>query len=294
MSAAWQVRDRALSLEHPLVMGIVNVTPDSFSDGGRHADADLAIAHALTLLDEGADLVDIGGESTRPQGAEPVSAVEEMRRVLPVIRGVLAERPDAVVSVDTVKGTVAEAAVSAGAHIVNDVSGGRLDATVARVSAESGAGLVVMHSRGGVADMATYQHADYDGDVLATVLAELRVRVDAALAQGVERGQLVVDPGIGFSKHPAASLRLLGCLPALVAWGFPVLVGASRKRFIGALTTTLEPALRVHGSVGAAVASYGRGARIFRVHDVAATRQALDVAAAIHAAGQPGRSALHE
>ena len=292
MPAAWQVRDRVLSLERPLVMGIVNVTPDSFSDGGRHHGPELAIAHALALLDEGADIVDIGGESTRPQGAEAVSASEEMRRVLPVIHGVLAARPNAVVSVDTVKGAVAEAAVSGGAHVVNDVSGGRLDAMVARVCAESGAGLVVMHSRGGVSDMATYAHADYDGDALTIVLEELRERVEAALSQGVGGAQLAVDPGIGFSKRPATSLRMLGCLPALVRWGYPVLVGASRKRFIGALTSTPEPAQRVYGSVGAAVASYERGARIFRVHDVAATRQALDVAAAIRAAGESARTTL--
>ena len=286
MPTAWTVRDRIVTLDHALVMGIVNVTPDSFSDGGSFFSPGAALAHAARLLAEGADILDIGGESTRPQGAEPVSADEELRRILPVIRALAAEHPEALLSVDTVKSSVAEAAILAGAHIVNDVSAMRLDPAMPAVCARHDVGIVLMHSRGGVEDMATYAHAVYAGDPLDAVLEELGHRVDLALEQGIARERIVVDPGIGFGKRSAHSLRLLGCLERLAAWGFPVMIGASRKRFIGEIIGVAEPRLRVHGSVGAAVAAYERGARIFRVHDVAATRQALDVAAAIRAAGR--------
>ena len=285
MLASWTVRGRSVTLEHPLVMGIVNVTPDSFSDGGSFFSPGAALAQAAKLLAEGADILDIGGESTRPQNAESVSAAEELRRILPVIRALATEHPDVLLSVDTVKSVVAEAAILAGAHIVNDVSAMRLDPDMAAVCARQGAGVVLMHSRGGVEDMATYANAVYAGDPLDEVLDELHDRVELALEQGVARSSIVVDPGIGFGKRGAQSLRLLGCLERLAAWGFPVMIGASRKRFIGEITGIAEPRLRVHGSVGAAVAAFERGAMLFRAHDVAATRQALDVAAAIRAAG---------
>ena len=274
-----------MTLEQPLVMGIVNVTPDSFSDGGNFFSPAAALAQAARLLAEGADILDIGGESTRPQAAESVSADEELRRILPIIRALAVEHADALLSVDTVKSSVADAALLAGAHIVNDVSGMRLDPEMPGVCARHDAGIVLMHSRGGVEDMATYAHAVYAGDPLDEVLEELRDRVELAMQQGIARERIVVDPGIGFGKRSKHSLRLLGCLERLAAWGFPVMIGASRKRFIGEVTGTTEPRQRVYGSVGAAVAAYERGARIFRVHDVAATRQALDVAAAIRAAG---------
>ncbi|NUS48591.1 MAG: dihydropteroate synthase [Gemmatimonadaceae bacterium] len=280
----WQIRGRELSLERPLVMGVVNVTPDSFSDGGRFQTSSAALAHAARLVAEGADIVDVGGESTRPQGAEVVPTDEELRRVLPVIRTLAAERPELVISVDTVKAAVAEAALAAGAHIVNDVSGLRLDAEMAHVCAAAGAGVVVMHSRGGVTDMATFAHADYD-DFLAEMLAELAERVRTAERAGVPRAAIAVDPGIGFSKRTEHSLRALACLERLTPWGLPIVVGASRKRFIGQLTGQANAAQRVYGSVGAAVMAYERGAHVLRVHDVAATRQALDVAAAIRDAG---------
>ena len=286
MPASWTVRGRSVTLEHPLVMGIVNVTPDSFSDGGSFFSPGAALAQAAKLLAEGADILDIGGESTRPQSAESVSAAEELRRILPVIRALATEHPDVLLSVDTVKSVVAEAAILAGAHIVNDVSAMRLDPDMAAVCARQGAGVVLMHSRGGVEDMATYANAVYAGDPLDEVLEELRDRVELALERGVARSSIVVDPGIGFGKRGAQSLRLLGCLERLAAWGFPVMIGASRKRFIGEITGIAEPRLRVHGSVGAAVAAFERGAMLFRAHDVAATRQALDVAAAIRAAGR--------
>jgi dihydropteroate synthase len=265
-------------------MGIVNVTPDSFSDGGQFLDPDAAVRHAGALLAEGADILDVGGESTRPQNARPVPVDEELRRVLPVVQAIAAAFPDAVISVDTVKAAVAEAAVEAGAHIVNDVSGMRLDAAMSDVCARSGAGVIVMHSRGGVSDMATYAHADYT-NFLDEMLGELRERVRVVEAAGVARDHVAVDPGIGFSKRPEHSLVALACLERLAAWGYPVVVGASRKRFIGQLTGATQPQQRRDGSIGAAVAAYDRGARVLRVHDVGPTRHALDVAAAIRAAG---------
>lgn len=264
-------------------MGIVNVTPDSFSDGGHFFSPGAALAHAARLLSEGADILDVGGESTRPQGAEAVSTDEELRRVLPVIRTIAAEHPEAVISVDTVKSAVAEAAIAAGAHVVNDVSGMRLDPAMIDLCADAGVGVVVMHSRGGVTDMASYDHAEY-GDFLNEMLDELHLRVDRVELGGVARRCIAVDPGIGFAKRPMHSLIALACLERLAAWGYPVVVGASRKRFIGEITREKQASHRVYGSIGAAVAAYERGARVLRVHDVAATRHALDVVAAIRAA----------
>jgi dihydropteroate synthase len=266
-------------------MGIVNVTPDSFSDGGRFLSPEAAVAHSAQLLAEGADILDVGGQSTRPQGAESVTTDEELQRVLPVIRALADKHPEAVLSVDTVNAAVADAAIGAGAHIVNDVSGLRLDPAMAPLCAASGVGVVVMHSRGGIAEMATYVHADYGDDFLETMLAELRERVRAVEAAGVPAERIAVDPGIGFAKRSEHSLRALACLHRIVEWGYPVLVGASRKRFIGQLTGESRPAHRVYGSIGAAVAAYERGASVVRVHDVAPTRAALDVAAAVRQAG---------
>jgi dihydropteroate synthase len=258
-------------------MGILNTTPDSFSDGGRYVGVDAAIEHGLRMLDEGADVIDVGGESTRPQGAAKISADEEMRRVMPAIEGIARQRPDAVISIDTTKSEVARDALNAGAHIINDVSGLRLDPAIGPLCATSGAGLVLMHSRGGVSDMATYVHASY-GEVVAEVLAELRQCVETAKGAGVSDGQIAVDPGIGFGKKSEHSLALLAGLPHLAAWGFPVMIGVSRKRFIGDITGAREPSDRLSGTVGANVAALARGARIFRVHDVSENRQALDVA----------------
>jgi len=284
MTSSWRVRGRTLSTERPLVMGIVNVTPDSFSDGGTLRSVDDAIARAETMLSEGADLLDVGGESTRPH-AEPIGTDEELRRVVPLIDALARRFSEVPLSIDTVKSEVARAAIDAGAHIVNDVSGLRLDAAMARFCADAGVGVIIMHSRGGVSDMATYAHAEYDGDPMDAVLAELRVQVDDAVARGVDRSTIAVDPGIGFAKRSEHSLRVLASLERLVAWGYPVVVGASRKRFVGELSGVREAASRVHGSVGAAIAAFERGARILRVHDVAATRQALDVADAVRVAG---------
>lgn len=282
--SSWQVRGRTLSIERPLVMGIVNVTPDSFSDGGMFQSVDDAVARAETLLAEGADLLDVGGESTRPH-ADEVTTEEELRRVIPLIRALARRFPEVTLSIDSVKSRVAGAAIDEGAHIVNDVSGLRLDAAMARTCADAEVGVVIMHSRGEVRDMATYAHAEYDGDPMDAVLDELRERVDDAVEQGVAPERIAVDPGVGFSKRSEHSLRVLGSLERLAAWGYPVLVGASRKRFIGELSGVRDAAARVHGSVGAAIAAFERGARILRVHDVAATRQALNVADAVRQAG---------
>jgi dihydropteroate synthase len=283
----WAVRDRVVVLDRPRLFGILNVTPDSFSDGGNFFSPDAAMAHAEAMAADGADVIDVGGESTRPQGAEPVDEAEELRRVLPVIRGLARRLPAVTISVDTVKSAVAEAALSAGAHVVNDVSGGRLDPRMAAVCARHGAGFVIMHSRGTIRDMATYVHAEYD-DVAREVRAELETRVAAAREAGVSREQIVLDPGLGFSKRSAHSVAALAGLPRLLAAGYPVLVGASRKRFVGELTGEVDPAGRTAGTVGAHVAALMLGARLFRVHDVRAARQSLDVAWAVRARAEGG------
>jgi dihydropteroate synthase len=277
----WQLPARAVALDRPFLVGVVNVTPDSFSDGGRHLAAGAAAAHAERLLDEGADAVDVGGESTRPHNAGPVPADEEIARVLPVVRAVRARRPDAVISVDTVKAAVARAALDAGADVINDVSGLRLDPEMGHACAAARAGVVLMHSRGRVADMATYAHAAYGADPAAEVADELAAALAVAAAAGIAPGAIVLDPGVGFAKTSAHSLAVLAGLPRLAALGRPLLVGASRKRFVGELSGVAAPADRVHGSVGAHAAALALGARLFRVHDVRAHREALDVAWAV-------------
>ncbi len=277
----WHHATGSLSLDKPRILGIVNVTPDSFSDGGRLRTVDDARRHAAQLVREGADIIDIGGESTRPQGAIPVSADEELRRVLPVIEAVHRDLPDVPLSVDTVKSRVAAAALAAGASIVNDVSGFRLDERMAGICAEGRAGVVLMHSRGDVADMATFVHAAYGGDPVSEVLSELRARVSAAEARGIDRARIVIDPGIGFSKRAEHSLAMLHHLARFRELELPVLVGISRKRFIGEITGVDIPYQRMAGTVGANVAALERGAMLFRVHDVRPSREALDVAWAI-------------
>jgi len=283
---AWRHRRGALRLDRPIVVGILNVTPDSFSDGGRHADPEAAAAHAVAMVAEGADAIDVGGESTRP-GAIPQRAAEELRRVIPAVRLVRAALSDVVISVDTTKASVAEAALREGADAINDVSGLRLEPHIAHICAEAGAGAILMHSRGGVADMAGFAHASYR-DVVAEVHDELAASLDRALAAGIAAERIVLDPGIGFAKRAEHSLALLAGLPALLALGRPLLVGASRKRFIGEITGVTNAAERQHGTVGAHVAALARGARLFRVHDVRAARESLDVAWAVLRAGAAG------
>ena len=285
MRRGWRVRGREIALDRPLILGIVNVTPDSFSDGGRFLSADAALAHAERLVAEGADGLDVGGESTRPQGASEVDAKEERERVLPVVRALRRRFPDTAISLDTVKADVAAAALDEGADVVNDVSGFRLDPRMGEICARGRCGVILMHSRGSVSEMGTYAHADYGEDVTGTVVAELRGSADAAQRAGVAGDAVVLDPGLGFAKRSAHSLRVLAELPRLAALGFPVMVGASRKRFIGELTGVTEPAMRVQGTVGASVAALMRGARLFRVHDFRPHREALDVAWAVLSAG---------
>ncbi len=273
----WSIGGRTLEIEKPILVGIVNDTPDSYSDGGVSFSTDRAIARALDLLRQGADVLDIGGESTRP-GAVPVGFDEELRRVIPVIEGVLAAAPEAVLSVDTVKSGVAARAVDAGALVVNDVSGLRLDSAMAEVCARAGCGVILMHSRGDVGEMASYALAEYGADPVGEMLRELGNSVERAAAAGVARSSIVVDPGFGFSKASEHSLAVLRQLDRFCDLGFPVMVGLSRKRMIGELTGVGVAADRDAGSVGAAVVALVRGARLFRVHEVRMHRQALDAA----------------
>jgi dihydropteroate synthase len=277
MGGVWRCRDRELPLdERTLVMGIVNVTPDSFSDGGMFEDADAAVAHGLRLLEEGADLLDVGGESTRP-GSDPVGAEEESRRVLPVLEGLRRGAPEALLSVDTRSAVVAEGALAAGAALVNDISAGA-DPDMFGVVAASGAGMILMHMRGEPKTM--QQDPRYD-DVVAEVRGFLAERLEAAVAAGVGRDRLAIDPGIGFGKNLQHNLELLRSIGSFRELGVPVLVGVSRKRFIGELSGASDPADRLEGSVASAVWGATNGVDVVRVHDVAATVRALRVADAI-------------
>ena len=281
---AWQLPDRVVALDRPFVLGILNVTPDSFSDGGRHVAREAAVDAAVRMVDEGADAIDVGGESTRP-GATAVDVEDELRRVIAVIEAIRARLPKVVVSVDTVKAAVAARALDAGAQVVNDVSGLRLDPAMGETCARHRAGVILMHSRGAVQDMATFAHATYDEEqeqgVVAAVERELASSLATARSAGIRDDAVVLDPGIGFAKRPQHSLAVLGALDRLATLGRPLLVGVSRKRFIGEITGVTTPADRIHGTTGANVAALCAGARLFRVHDVRAHREALDVAWAV-------------
>jgi dihydropteroate synthase len=266
------------------VMGVVNVTPDSFSDGGRFLDPQLAIAHGRELVAAGADLLDIGGESTRP-GAEPVASDEELRRVIPVVEA-LASDGHVPISIDTSKAVVADAALRAGATIVNDVTAGRGDPDLLGVVAGAGAGLVVMHMQG---EPRTMQRAPHYDDVTREVSEFLAAGLDAARAAGVAGDALIADPGIGFGKTLAHNVELLARLGDLAAAvGVPVAVGASRKTFLGKLSGTDDPAMRDDATLATSVWSFTQGARIVRVHDVATSARIarlLDVMARATPAG---------
>ena len=286
---AWRIKGRDLALDRPLVVGILNVTPDSFSDGGQFESTDAALAQVGRMLAEGADAVDIGGESTRPQGARPVSTADEIGRVVPIVRAVRGQFATLPISVDTTKSDVASAALAEGADIINDVSGFRIDPRMGEIAAAEEAGVVLMHSRGTVEEMGTYLHANYSADVVADVRGELDRALARALEAGVDRKAIVLDPGIGFAKRSEHSLLLLAELERLMSLGRPIMVGVSRKRFIGELSGVATARDRVAGTVGANVAALMNGARLFRVHDVAPNRQALDVAwGVMHVAGGGG------
>ncbi|HSJ29807.1 MAG TPA: dihydropteroate synthase [Longimicrobiales bacterium] len=286
---AWRTARGSLSLERPVVAGILNVTPDSFWDGGRFADVESALRQVAAMVADGADMVDIGGESTRP-GAVAVEAGEEIGRVIPVVEAVRREWPQLPISVDTVKADVARAALAAGASIINDVSGLRLDAALAGEIARAGAGVILMHSRGGVDRMARYELAEYGTDPVGDVVSELAAAVERARAGGIADEAIVIDPGLGFAKRTEHSLALLARLDRLADLGFPVLVGPSRKRFTGdAAGAALPVEDRLEGTLAACVIALLRGATIFRVHDTAPVRRAVDFAHAVRQAGYARR-----
>jgi dihydropteroate synthase len=270
----WRCGSFALDLTRPIVMGILNVTPDSFSDGGAYPDVEAAVAAGVRMLEEGAAIIDVGGESTRP-GADPVTADAEAQRVIPVIRALAAL--GACVSVDSRHARVAAAGLAAGAAIVNDVSGFS-DPEMVDVATGSDAGLVAMHM---LRDPRTMQSAPEYVDVVSEVREYLLQRAAVLEAAGVSSERIAIDPGIGFGKTTAHNLELLRRLPDLTATRYPVLVGVSRKRFIGDVTGVAEPAQRLGGSVAAALEATARGASIVRVHDVAETVQALAVQRAV-------------
>ena len=261
-------------------MGILNVTPDSFSDGGDYFTRDAAIAHALNMIAEGADIIDIGGESTRP-GAEPTPAEEQMRRAIPVILAIRMRNSDIAISIDTRAAAVARAAVDAGADIINDVSALRDDPDMADVVAASGAAVVLMHRRGTSADMQDGGGPHYD-DVIAEITAFLQQRRDFAAGRGIDRSRIILDPGLGFGKRVEHNLTILRHLDRLVALEQPVLVGASRKRFLGSVLGVDEPKQRLAGSLACAVIAALAGAAILRVHDVRATVDAVQLCSAVH------------
>jgi dihydropteroate synthase len=268
-----------LTLDRPRLMGIVNVTPDSFSDGGRWLDPGAAIAHGLQLEAEGADILDIGGESTRP-GAEPIGIEEELRRVLPVIAA-LARQARVPISIDTRNAEVMRGAADAGAHIVNDVAALGYDPNALRVAAETGLPVVLMHAQG---DPRTMQIAPRYDDVVLDVYDWLEARIAVCEAAGIGRDRIVVDPGIGFGKTLDHNLALLSSLSIFHGLGCPLLLGASRKSFIGRLSGGAPADQRIPGSVAAALLGAAQGVQILRVHDVGATRQALTVWEAAQAA----------
>jgi dihydropteroate synthase len=270
----WQTARGDLAVREPVLAGILNVTPDSFSDGGLFTRVEVALEHADRLLQDGATILDVGGESTRPGRSEAVPVEEELRRVIPVIEALARAHPSVMISIDTVKASVARAALDAGAAIVNDVSALRLDPAMAETVARAGAGVILMHSRGSLLEISSYTHAEYGGDIVGAVLGELREALSRAEGAGVRPDALVIDPGFGFSKTVEQNLELLDQLASLQALGRPILVGPSRKRFLGSVAN-LPVEERDRVTATACALAYSRGARLFRVHAVAAARESL-------------------
>src|ERR1017187_6891520 len=285
----WNVGSRILEFgPRTLIMGVVNVTPDSFSDGGLYIDAEKAVVRAEQLLDDGATIIDVGGESTRPGVSEPVSEEEERRRVLPVIRDLKRRRPDAVVSVDTYKASVARAAVELGAEVVNDVSGFRWDPKMAKTLAELKVGAVLMHTRGRPQE---WRSLPPIGDPVLMVKRDLRQWAEAATLAGIKRDHLVLDPGFGFGKRFEENYPLLAHFAELQQMGFPLLAGVSRKSFIGRMLARdgkdkdAGVAERLYGTLAAEAALILKGVHIIRTHDVRFAVEAARVADAIVASG---------
>jgi dihydropteroate synthase len=272
----WITPRREFSLKRPLIMGILNLTPDSFSDGGLFNNPDCAIEHALKMESEGADIIDIGGESTRP-GARQVDADEELSRIMPVIER-LSGRLSCAISVDTSKSTVARAAISGGAEIINDISGFNFDPQLADVTAKSGAAVVLMHTRGKPDEM---QHNTIYTDLMSEIAGELQNSVSRALETGVARDRIAIDPGIGFGKDLSGNLEILRRLGELKSLGLPILIGTSRKSFIGTVLGQASASERLYGTAATVAISVSNGASILRVHEVRAMREAADMAQAV-------------
>lgn len=263
-----------LSSQRPLIMGILNMTPDSFSDGGLHCDPTHALTHAGQMLEDGADIIDVGGESTRP-GSSPVSPDEQCRRIVPSIVAIREKSPELCLSVDTMSSKVAEAALARGAVMINDVSAGEQDSAILSVVAEHGAYIVLMHKKG---DPLTMQDSPGYENVVSEVSDYLRSRIDVALDRGISEHRIILDPGIGFGKSRAHNLALLRNLKSITEIGFPVLLGCSRKRFMGALCNESRPSELLGATVATTALAVRDSVKLFRVHDVKANRQAADLA----------------
>jgi dihydropteroate synthase len=262
----------------PLIMGILNITPDSFSDGGHHNDVESALRQAEKMLSDGADIIDIGGESTRPKSLS-ISSGEQIARVIPVIKAIRSQlSKDVLISIDTRLSTVAKAAITAGANIINDVSAGRDDPQILTVAAQTDCPLILMHIQG---TPETMQDNPYYDDVGAEVIASLQTSVEKAIAAGIKKQNIIIDPGIGFGKRAQDNLTLLANLNKFVATGFPILLGTSRKRFMGTFCNVTEPSELITATAATTALGVMAGVQLFRVHDVKENRQAADVAWAI-------------
>jgi dihydropteroate synthase len=290
--SAWRITStREIALDQPRLMGILNVTPDSFSDGGLHVQPDAAYSAAMGMIEAGATIIDIGGESTRP-GAERVSTLEQIRRVVPVIEQIR-RQSDVAITIDTTVSEVARAALEAGANAINDVAAGTEDTGIFALAAERQCGIILMHRRTRPeADSYSHQYAKTDArpvydDVVAAVRDFLADRARAAIDAGIDAAAIVIDPGLGFGKTVEQNYQLIARTSELLTLGYPVLSAASRKSFIGAVSGVEKPADRVAGSMAVSVSHFISGVRLFRVHDVAAHRHALAVAAAVDS-GQRG------
>jgi dihydropteroate synthase len=265
-------------LDKPLIMGILNITPDSFSDGGKYSSLNDALMQVERMLAESVDIIDIGGESTRP-GSDSVAASDQLQRVIPVITAIRAQlKSDILISIDTTSSVVAKAALAAGADIINDVSAGQDDEAMLALAAQHDVPIILMHCQG---TPKTMQECPYYDDVVREVLDTLQKRIDAALKAGIKKENIAIDPGIGFGKRKQDNLDLLAHLDALVASGFPVLLGTSRKRFMGTLCDVTEPSELITATAVTTALGVMAGVQIFRVHDVKENRQAADLTWAI-------------